>query len=55
MFYARNKSKKDEHFKVDVIVVTSTPIGAWKCYFPAFFEIMTDHPTDEHEGSFKNI
>ena len=26
--------------------ITTAPIGAWKCNFPPFLEIMTDRPTD---------
>ena len=28
------------------VIITSDPIGAWKCNFPPFWEMLTDRPTD---------
>ena len=44
-------SKKCVSYKENYVTIVATGeinamIRAWKCYFPPFWEIMTDRPTD---------
>ena len=42
----RKESKGWRQDKIHFVPWLSAPIGAWKCDFPPFYEIMTDRPTN---------